>query len=174
MTGLNRMVGTSTKQGAILLLILQAIILVLCIVYIRTVYYQNILPDKLARQQFVPATCSISSIRLEMKKNLVKKYRARFEVIYKYNNVNYKTVTFGNGLDESFSTDRSSQTELLRDFAVGESVPCWINPNPPHQALLILRHNWESIFSLFIPSFIFLVVAYAFTKVLFKLVRRTG
>lgn len=159
----------STTGRNILLLIGQSIALVICVLFIESVYYTNILPDKTVNDTYEVAQCTITDKKLHMHGTLVHTYRADFLVNYSVDTKAYNAWVSGNGLDFAYSSDRAGQEQSLTQFDVGQSYPCWYNPENPKMVVLVLRHNWSSTFPLFIPSVIFLIVLYYFVRTLFEL-----
>lgn len=163
---------TSAKNRLIVMLVLEGIVLILCLTHIQHIYYTNIRPDKKIPETYKASTCTIVNKNLEEKKGFIwSRYRARFQVANKLKGAELNGVTFGNGLDDYFTTDKISQLQLLDQFKVGGTYSCWVNPLATQQIVLRLRHNWESIFSIFLPAILFLLIIYFFSQSLYQLLR---
>src|SRR5580704_13667659 len=131
-----------TQTGSrIALLIGQLIVLIMCISFIEHVYTYNILPDKEAKENYTETTCFLISKRLNTAGHIIHKYRQDFLISYNVNGVQYNRWVFGNGLDMSFHQNQSDQEDMLSQFDVGGSYPCWYNPDNPQLSILVLRHN---------------------------------
>lgn len=161
-----------TTGRNILLLIGQIIIIAACIAYIEFIYYGNILPDKVVSETYTQTECLVSDERIATHGKVVHHYRADFLITYMANGVKHSRWVSGNGLDESFTTNRSSQEDVLSGYTVGQSYPCWYNPNAPEVAVLVLRHSWVSTFPLFIPSVVLLIVIYYLWRNVYELIGR--
>lgn len=152
------------KGFDIALLLGQIFIIYLCYWYIQNFYQINILPDKLAKDTFKQADCFIINKKLEIKEDIIPLYRAGFLISYNAKGVKYNRWVAGNGLDQSFSTDRREQENILAKFIVGNVYLCWYSPEDPRIAILIIRHNWLSTFPLMIPFLIIIIVCYYLVK----------
>lgn len=159
-----------TKRNVFLLLG-QIILLVICVSYIEYVYLTNILPDKIVNNTFEQVQCVLSDKKLEKRGTTIPRYRADFLITYSVNGKPYNTWVSGNGLERSFTMDRGSQQNMLNQFDVGQTYPCWHNPESPQIAVLVLRSNWSSTFKLFIPSIILLIVIYYLSRTISHLFR---
>ncbi|HLB57694.1 MAG TPA: hypothetical protein VJL60_02645 [Gammaproteobacteria bacterium] len=158
------LVITGSKIG---LFIGQFIVLVLCIWYIQFIYYDDILPDKTVKENYVQTSCVITNKVLTEHGRIVHTYRADFLVSYLVGGDQYVATTSANGLDRSFRSNRVAEEELLNQFDIHDSYPCWYNPEFPQLVVLVLRHHWSSTFPLFIPSVIAFVMIYYLTRSLF-------
>lgn len=157
-----------TQTGSrITLLIGQFIVLLMCLSYINYVYTGNILPDKQAKETFKQTSCFLVSKKLSNKGRFFHSYRSDFLVSYNVNGVQYSRWVSGNGLDISFAHNQIEQEDILSQFDVGGTYPCYYNPDNPQIAILVLRHTWMSTFPLMLPSVIFVIVLYYFFKNLF-------
>jgi hypothetical protein len=153
----------------ITLLVGQFIVLLVCLSYVHYVYTFNILPDKEAKEDYKESSCFLISKKLSMKGRFIQSYRADFLISYNVNGVQYNRWVSGNGLDISFSKDQAAQKNILSQFDVGGTYPCWFNPDNPSLAVLVLRYNWLSTFPLMIPFIIIVIVFYYFIKNLYTL-----
>lgn len=151
------------------LLIGQILVLILCIGYIEYVYSVHILPDKRAKETFQQTSCFLISKKLSAKGHFLHSYRSDFLISYNVNGVQYNHWVSGNGLDMSFTGNETEQEDILSQFDVGGSYPCYYNPNNPQYAILVLRHNWLSTFPLMVPSLIFVITLYYLLKNVFQL-----
>ncbi len=160
-----------TQTGSLIaLLIGQLIVLFICAGFINHVYTYNILPDKQAKENYIEDNCFIISKRLNTAGHVIHKYRADFLISYNVNGVQYNRWVSGNGLDISFSDNQGVQEDILSQFDVGGTYPCWYNPGNPQLSILVLRHNWLSTFPLMVPSVIGVIVLYYFLKNVFGLI----
>lgn len=143
------------------LLIGQILLVVLCIGCIEFIYYRDILPDKVVSETYIETQCTIVDEQVEKRGKIVPLYRANFLINYTSTEGNsYNTWVSGNGLDQTFSTDKTMQEDVLDEYDIGQVYPCWYNPQAPEIAVLVLRQSWASTFPLFIPSVILLIVLY--------------
>ncbi len=163
-------INFSQTGSRIALLIGQVIVLVLCVSFIAHVYRVNILPDKEVKETFTETTCFVISKRLSSHGHLLHEYRADFLISYNVKGVQYNRWVSGNGLDMSFAQNKSAQSDLLSQFTVGGSYPCWFNPSNPPISLLVQRHNWLSTFPLMIPSVLGIIILYYLIKNLIILI----
>lgn len=155
----------SPTGRAILLLIGQILVVIACLGYIEYTYLTEIVPDQVVSETYEIADCQVTDKSITMRSGIVNRYRADFQINYiASNGQEYNAWVSGNGLDTSFTNDRDSQEEMLQEFSVGETYPCWYNPESPELVVLMLRHSWSSTFSLFIPSIILLIVIYYLTR----------
>ncbi len=151
----------------IIMFAVQLVVLIICIWFIEFIYYANIYPDKYVKEKYETTICRILNKELTVRGRIVNRYRADFLVSYKAAGVEYRGAISGNGLDRSFTTDRLSQENLLNQFDINNSYPCWYNPDVPALVVLVLRHNWSSTFPLFVPSVLGLIVSYYLLQSIF-------
>jgi hypothetical protein len=160
-----------TQRGnRIALMIGQLIIFLMCAGYIFHTYTSNIFPDKEAKESFKQNTCFIISKKLSTRGHFFHEYRADILITYNVSSVQYNRWVSGNGLDYSFAQNESSQEDVLSQFDVGGTYPCWYNPNNPQIAILVMRHNWLSTFPLMLPSVVAVIIFYYLMKNLFLLI----
>lgn len=155
------------NMGHIFWFITQLIILVVCVVYIESVYYFNILPDKKVHETFDQTSCTITNKQLVTVGRFLHEYRADFTVSYLAGGVAYATTTSANGLNRSFTTDHSAEANELEQFNLESIYPCWYDPSDPTRVVLVPRHNWSSTFPLFIPSVIAVIMCYYLLRTVF-------
>src|SRR5579862_6754587 len=125
----------SRMSSQIFIFIAQVAILIFCFVFVDFIYQNDILPDKEVKEDFTQTNCVLLTKQMATKGRLVHRYRANFLVSYTVNEVTYKTWVTGNGLDQAYFSDESHEQDLLDQFAVNTSYPCWINPNVPQIAV---------------------------------------
>lgn len=147
----------------------QTIVLVFCFVYVDRIYYLNILPDKLVDETYGVTNCTITAKQLTTKGHLIHKYRADFMVNYVANGVQYQSVASGNGLDRTMTSNQMSQQEILSQFDMGSTYPCWYNPVTPQIIVLVQRHSWTSTFPLVVPTLVGVVMVFYMLKTLFMI-----
>ncbi len=152
----------------VLAFFLQIFILFVCIEFAQIIYNNDILPDKLVKENFPETTCTIVSKNLSEKGKMVLRYRADFLVSYAVNGNPYRAWVTGNGLDQAFFHEREPQENALAQFAVGQAYPCWYNPQIPQIAVLVMRHNWTSTLPLAVPALIGLIALYFILKSIFQ------
>jgi hypothetical protein len=152
----------------LLIFLVQIFILVACIEYTQILYNNNILPDKQVKDNYVQASCLVLDKKLSQKGRLIHRYRADFQLSYTVNENPYKTWATGNGLDQAYFRDRSAQEETLAQFEIGQTYPCWYNPQIPQLAVLVLRHDWASTMPLIVPTVVGLIAIYYILKGIFK------
>ncbi len=148
----------------------QIIIVILCVAYMDFIYNTNIYPDKQVEDNFDQTTCYVTSKRLSIKGTILHSYRADFLVNYKAPTgpTQYSHWVSGNGLDLSFTQNRSSQENLLDQFEIGSVYPCYYNPQDPQVTVLVLRHSWTSTLPLLVPAAIIAVMGYYILKTLLQ------
>jgi|GEM_PF-1351141 len=151
----------------ILFFLAQIFILVVCIEFMQVLYNNDILPDKLVKETYIQTDCTILSKKLDEKGRLIKQYRADFQVNYLVNDKVYQAAVTGNGLDQAYFHKRQPQQDILDQFVIGSSYPCWYNPQIPQIMVLVLRHNWSSTLPLAIPTIIGLIALYYILKNIF-------
>jgi hypothetical protein len=151
------------------LLLVQFLILIMCVGYMEYTYTVNILPDKAVKENFTQVDCYLMTKRLSTAGHVIHGYRADFLISYNVGGTQYNRWVSGNGLDASFTSNLNEQEDLLTQYEVGATYPCYYDPNNPQLAILVLRHNWLSTFPLMIPSVVALIVFYYFLKNLFFL-----
>lgn len=148
----------------LLIFFIELFILFACIQYAQLVYNNDILPDKMVEENYPQVSCVILSKKLGEEGHLLHRYRAEFLVSYMVNNTPYRTWVTGNGLDQAFFRERAPQEEILAQFEVGASYPCWYNPGIPQIAVLVIRHDWASTLPLAVPAIIGLITLYYLLK----------
>lgn len=154
-----------TRTGSRLALLSgQFIILLICIGTIQFIYSGDINPDKRAKETFQETHCFLVSKKLSTRGHFIRTYRADFLINYNVNGVQYNRWVSGNGLDASFTRNQAEQKNILSQYQAGSSYLCHSDPKNPQKTLLILRHNWLSIFPLILPSVITIIVLYYFLK----------
>lgn len=152
----------------VILLVALLILFFGCIAYVGYVYYGNIYPNKLAKKTYEQSICTINNSKLVTKGELIPQYRADFWVSYTAQGIQYRNVlTSGTGLDGAFTTDQQTQRRLLNQLTIGSKNPCWYDPADPRIVLVVLRHNWSSMFSLFIPIILAFISLYYFGRGIF-------
>jgi len=151
---------TIQTSSRILLILAQCLILIACVWYIESFYFNNIYPDQYAKDNFLQTDCFVISKMLATKGRVIKSYRSDFWVNYNVNNTQYTEKVSGNGLDISFTRNRLEQENLLSQFSVGGSYLCWYDKDAPYRVMLVMRHNWLSTFPLMVPSVIIVIVLY--------------
>lgn len=144
----------------VLYFIAQVIVLIASIAYLNFIYFNDILPDKEVKENFVQTNCTVNNKQLATRGHVVHSYRANFLVTYTVNGINYRSWVTGNGLDQAFFSDQDSQQAALDQFEINASYPCWYNPETPQIVVLVLRHDWASTLPLLIPSVLALIAAY--------------
>jgi len=152
----------------LLIFLAQIFILVACIEYTQILYTNDILPDKQVAENYPQTTCLVLAKKLSQKGRLVHRYRADFQVSYEVKDNPYKSWVTGNGLDQAFFHNRAAQEDLLSQFEVGQTYPCWYNPEIPQIAVLVLRHDLSSTLPLAVPTIIGLIAIYYILKGIFK------
>jgi hypothetical protein len=152
--------NTIQTGSRILLILTQCVILIACVWYIESFYFNHIYPDQYAKDYFLQTDCFVISKRLVTKGRVIKSYRADFWVNYSVDAIPYTEKVSGNGLDISFSRNRLEQQNLLTQFDVGGSYLCWYDKEAPGRVILVMRHNWLSTFPLMVPSAIIVIVLY--------------
>ena len=154
-----------TQTGSRLLLLLgQCLIIVVCLAYIHYIYSANILPDKRAKETFKETACFLISKRLSAHGKIFTKYRADFLISYRVQGEQYNRWVSGNGLDMAFHDNEAAEEDVLSQYDVGGSYPCFYDPGYPQISLLVVRHNWLSTFPLMVPSVIILITFYFLIK----------
>lgn len=161
------------RKRRLFLLFAQAIIIVVSIFYANYVYEAQILPDITVSDTYDVAQCLVENEKIVEKGTLLHSYRADFLVSYSVEDEPYRTWVSGNGLDTSFTTDRASQRAVLDQFEVGQTYPCWYDPEAPEVVVLVLRHDWAATFPWFVPFVVLLIVIYGFLQQLIQFFRKT-
>lgn len=151
-------------KNKFLILIGQAIVLLLCAAYIHHGFFVNINPDKQVTETFKMTECFLLSKKLTMRGHVIPQYRADFRVSYNVNNVQYTKWVSGNGLDTSFTHNNAEQENILSQYDNGMTYPCWYNPDDHGEVVFVLRKNWSDSYALMVPSVIFIIVGYYFSK----------
>lgn len=151
----------------------QFIVLILCLIYFEYLYKVNISADKKAAASFQQTDCFIISKKLNIKSHFINRYRADFLISYNVNGVQYHHWVSGNGLDSSFNQNQGAQEDILTRFDVGGTYPCWFNPEKPHIAFIVKRHNWLSAFPLILPFLLGSITLFYFMKNVIELLRKS-
>jgi hypothetical protein len=162
----------SQTRSRVVFLVGQFIVLIVCLAYLQYIYQSDILPDKEAKTNYRQTECFLISKKLSGEGHLLRRYRADFLISYHVNGVQYSRWVSGNGLDTSFNSNETEQEDILTQFEVGVTYPCWVNTTNPQLAILVARHNWFSIFPLIIPSIIAVAVLYFMCKNFYILLNR--
>ncbi len=149
----------------VLLLLGLFIILTSGFFYLRYINQSSyLLPDKEVKPHYSQTTCRIVSKKLADHRFIVRRYRADFLVSYTVSHIQYRRWVSGNGLDKSYFSDASAQEDILSRYHVGGNYPCYYNPQDPEMAVLVLRHDWGSMFPVIAVSAILLLTFYYFLK----------
>ena len=148
----------------------QLFILFVCIAYVQHVYFTNILPDKMAKESFLQTSCFLISKKLADKGHLVHRYRADFLVSYHVNGVQYNRWVSGNGLDRSYSKTSAGKEDLLAQYDVGKSYPCWYDPDSPQSIVMVMRRDWFSILPIIVPLAVGVLTLYYCLKSFFHVI----
>ncbi len=152
----------------LLLFFAEILIFFFCIGFVDLIYTNDILPDKMVKEDYPETACVVVSKKLSEHKHLLHRYRADFLVNYTVNGTPFESWATGNGLDQAFYHDRAAQVETLAEFDIGSSYPCWYNPQNPQIAVLVMRHGWSSTLPLIIPTAIGLIALYYLLKNIFQ------
>lgn len=154
-------------QSKIFWLAAQVIVFILCVAYIQMIYHKNIAPDQRVSDTFTQTQCTLLSKHLAQAGKLTHRYRADFQLRYSVAEKIYQSTASANGLDLSFTSDRTLEENQLNQFQLGRAYPCWVDPNAPQTVVLVQRHNWSSTFQLFIPAVLAIVMLYFIMRTLF-------
>lgn len=147
----------------IVLLIVHAMLIfgsVLCIKFV----YSWILPEKTVKQDFKMTYCSILARKISYSGHLVNKYRADFLVKYNIYDQEFTVWTSGSGIKKVYVPNYQQQFFILQQFNIGESYPCWYDPQHLENIALVVNYNWLSTLPLVLPlvvgcmAFFFLVI----------------
>lgn len=163
----------SQTGSRVALLLGQFIVIAFCLTYIEIVYFNRILPDKIANETFQPVDCFLVNKKLNTKTVFYKSYRADFLITYNVEGVQYSRWATGNGLDRNFTTNMAEQTTKLGNYNVGQAYTCYYDPQNPEVAVFMLRQNWQSTFPLMVPSVVAIITFYYFLINLFVLMGTT-
>jgi hypothetical protein len=144
--------------------IAEILILIACVCYIEVLYDNEILPDKEVKETYTQTTCTLVSKKMLTAGSHINHFRANFLISFMVNGVATQAYATGNGLDQSYSHHQDRQQDILDQFAVGSSYPCWYNPQVPQMAVLVLRHDWMSTLPLAVPAVIALITLYYLLK----------
>lgn len=149
---------------------LQLGLVLFCLVYLRYVYLQNIIPDREIKVSHQSSRCLVLSKKLSSQGWLIKRYRADFFLSYQVARVPYTRWVSANGLDNSFSSDASAEEDILSQYDVGQTYHCWIHPQNAQRIILVARHHWLSINSIVLPSVVGLVSLFLLLKNVYWLI----
>lgn len=138
----------------------QLAVFIFCFSFINFFYYENILPDREVKNFYQQTTCTVLQKTLSERGRFFHEYRSDFLVSYTANGRLYRSQATGNGLDQSYTSNRQSQEAALDQFEVGQNFDCWFNPAAPQLVVLVLRHSWTSTFPLLIPTAIAIIAFY--------------
>lgn len=159
------------KNRKMLWLMSQMVVLILCVYYLQSIYFTQILPDKMAAATFTETRCKVIEKSWQVEPTWFHSYRGHFTLTYTVDGKVYQTVTSGNGLDPSFAFDRPTVQALLDQFDIGKTYPCWYDPSKPQTVILSFRKTWTSTFSLMIPLIIAIVIIYYLLRSLFVIIQ---
>lgn len=106
----------------------------------------SILPDKAVREVYATVDCKLLGKKLNTNRLFINKYRADFLISYAVDGVSYRRWVSGNGLDQTFYADASDQKNILVRYRIGQNYNCFYNPDNHEQVVLVLRHDWGSLF----------------------------
>ncbi|HTM63608.1 MAG TPA: hypothetical protein VL360_03805 [Gammaproteobacteria bacterium] len=148
----------------ILILLAQFVILLCFIIYFDFLYFTNFRPDIQAEQNFQQSQCLVMSKKLVTRGKFFKRYRAEFLVNYHANGAQYNRWVSGNGLDNSYSHNETSQEVILSNYDNGVNYQCWYDPKNAEKIILLFRQNWYSLYSFILPGIAGLIVLLFFCK----------
>ena len=147
-----------------LFMLAEFVILLACIIWTDSIYILQILPDKLATQNFVKTDCLIMSKKLSSQGEIFNSFRADFLINYQAKGAQYTRWVSGNGLDMSYYRDNERQEKMLSNFKDGSNYPCWYHPDNPELAMLAPRDPWTYLSAALIPLCIGLLALLLFVK----------
>lgn len=148
------------KNRKMFWLVGQIVVLILCVYYLQSIYFTQILPDKMAAATFKETQCKVIEKSWQVEPSWFHSYRGHFTVTYTVDGKAYQAVTSGNGLDQSFAFDLPMVQALLDQFDIGKTSPCWYDPSKPQTVILSFRKTWTSTFFLMIPLIIAIIMIY--------------
>ncbi|MDR3476637.1 MAG: hypothetical protein P4M14_01230 [Gammaproteobacteria bacterium] len=160
----------SPIKSIILNLVGQVIILLLAIVYLNFYYFERVLPNKRIAEDFHVATCVVTNKELVEKGGIIHRFRASFLLTYTANDQVYRSVASGNGMNHGLTTNKNGQQDILDQFNIGMTYPCWFNPENPRQIVLVQKHDWSSTLPLMIPSIIIIAMIYYIFSSIFTII----
>ncbi len=146
----NRRTGSRTL-GSVGEALFFAFFLLIGAVGLSAMLISVIIPEWQVNYEFVEHTCKIIGKQLAEKDDKDGTlYRAEFQIEYSLNGAVYRTWTYT--ISNTYSSDRKKQEEIKAQFSVGDTVPCWINPVDPDQAVLVRGYSWWIYLVLFVPA----------------------
>lgn len=104
-----------------------------------TLLYWWIIPNWRANYGFVETTCTVVDKRLEQRPD-AEEFRPAVQIRYEADGRAQVAWTYDATRD--YSPERPVQEEVLAQFAVGQSYPCWHAPSDPQQVVLVRGTRW--------------------------------
>lgn len=121
--------------------------------------------------QFLETTCTIQDKKMSSYRSTNKiEYQVQFYVAYR---ANHEMITEWASLTPTTGTNTNSFFARLGTgkFTVGQSYPCWYDPNNIKSVALERGYSWFVIFFLGISSAVFILLSWVIIK--YKLINRT-
>jgi hypothetical protein len=142
---MNTDANQSARQGPSL----STILVVLGLGFLLVAYVSYLRPEARVNRDFVETTCTIVAkqlVVLQDRNGVV--YRPEFQIRYRAGDDWYETRTY-NITGES-TRDRAQKEDILSRFDLGQTYPCWYDPQDPRVAVLVRGY---SVFGLILAGF---------------------
>lgn len=152
----NRQTG-SPQFAALSQSVLFGSLFVVGIVFLIAAIIFQFLPEWQVVRSYVRTTAVVEQVRLGADPLDDARHRPEIQIEYQVDDQNYKIWTYDARfhLGRGYDSGTESQQNVLDDFAVGEKVPCWYDPERPDQAVLVYGFHWYTWVLLLLPlSFI--------------------
>ena len=151
----NRRTGSRTL-GSVGEALFFAFFLLLGGIVLTVMLFTLVIPEWQVNHEFVEHTCKIVGKRLAEKESEDGPlYRPEFQIEYVFNGAKLSTWTYA--ISNPYSSGRESKQSILTKYSLGETVPCWVNPVNPAQAVLVRGYSWWIYLVLFVPV-VFIII----------------
>jgi hypothetical protein len=108
---------------------------------------QFVLPLWRAKTVYVEHTCIILDKRIgESHGDGSSTYRPEFFILYTVDGQEYRIWAYDAG--RLYSSGRSGKQAVLDQFQIGQTYPCWYDPDDPGQSVLVRDFDWMLLFLL--------------------------
>jgi len=109
-----------------------------------------VIPEWQVNHEFVEHKCKIIGKSLDEKEEKGEVlYRPLIQIEYTVSGIPRTHWTYT--LSNPYSSGKERQQAILARFTTGDTVPCWVNPLDPEQAVLVRGYTWWVYLVFFVP-----------------------
>lgn len=116
------------------------IIVAIGLVFAAIAYAVYLRPEYRVNQEFKQTNCRIIDKRLIVARDRSGTvYRPEFHINYEVNGRQYDIWTYN--ITAESTSGRASKEEILNNFEIGRTYPCWYDPLDPQVAVLVRGYS---------------------------------